>query len=277
MLRPAERYQAGSGHEPKLYARSRRDACADAQCLDREGPWPQRLRLLREWFARLQPDLIGLQEVKDEAHMREICGADYQAVWMGNEISGIAVVSRWPIREREELQLLGEGNKSGGMALRALIDAPHGPVSFCCAASFFHLLHHGYWRERQMPQLARFARGTFGRNEYPPILVGDFNAHDQSAEIRYLKGLQSLGAGSAYFVDAWEFAGDGGPGTTWARRNDFAAPWLLPNRRLDYIFVGHPRQSDAAGLIEQCEVVCDDAVDGVWPSDHFGVSARLRD
>lgn len=30
------------------------------------------------------------------------------------------------------------------------------------------------------------------------------------------------------------------------------------------------------GLVERCQVVCDDERDGVWPSDHFGVYAELR-
>ncbi len=243
---------------------------------NREGPWPQRLALLQSWLQRLQPDLIGLQEVKDIEHLEEICGSEYQAAWMGNEVSGIAVAARWPIRQHEELTLLGEGTGPGGAALRTVVDTPQGPVSFCCATTYFYLPSHGHWRERQMPQLARFARGNGGRNDLPPILVGDFNAHDQAAEIRYLKGLQSLAESSTYFVDAWEFAGDGTDGTTWSRRNGFASGWLLPNRRIDYVFVGHPRLPDGAGLVESCQVVCDQAVDGVWPSDHFGVYATLR-
>jgi hypothetical protein len=30
---------------------------------NREGPWPDRLPLIKSWIDRLQPDLIGLQEV----------------------------------------------------------------------------------------------------------------------------------------------------------------------------------------------------------------------
>jgi hypothetical protein len=30
---------------------------------NREGPWPDRLPLIRSWIERLQPDLIGFQEV----------------------------------------------------------------------------------------------------------------------------------------------------------------------------------------------------------------------
>jgi endonuclease/exonuclease/phosphatase family metal-dependent hydrolase len=243
---------------------------------NREGPWERRRELLRTWLERLQPDLIGLQEAKDLEQVGELFGSSYHSTWMGNEISGIAIVSRWPIRERTELVLIGDGSDPGGAALRVLVDSPHAAISFCCATTFFYKLNHGYKRERQMPQLARFARGNVKDGDYPAILVGDLNAHDESAEIRYLKGLQSLEGSSAYFVDAWEVAGDGGPGTTWSRQNDFASGWLTPNRRLDYIFVGRPRMPDGAGLVERCEVVCNERKEDIWPSDHFGVYAVLN-
>jgi endonuclease/exonuclease/phosphatase family metal-dependent hydrolase len=244
---------------------------------NREGPWEQRLVSLQACLRQLQPDLLGLQEVRDLEHVREICGPEYHGAWIGNETSGIAVATRWPIREQQQLRLLGEGSQAGGVALRTWVDSPRGVLSFCCAATYFHLPHHGHWRERQMPQLAHFARAGVSRNDHPPILVGDFNAPPESAEIRYLKGLQSLADSSTYFVDAWEVAGDGSPGSTWSRENGFAAPWLLPSRRIDYVFVGHPRLPGGTGLIEACAVVGAVAVDGIWPSDHFGVCATLRD
>jgi endonuclease/exonuclease/phosphatase family metal-dependent hydrolase len=125
-----------------------------------------------------------------------------------------------------------------------------------------------------MPALNHFARGR-SQETYPAILVGDFNTDPESAEIRYLKGLQSLGGRSAYWCDAWEHAGDGSKGVTWSKGNDFAAwaPW--PNRRIDYIFVAQPRLG-GAGTIVDCNVACNERVDDVWPSDHFGVFARLR-
>ena len=39
---------------------------------NREGPWPDRLALVRSWIDRLQPDLIGLQEVVDRSHTQEL-------------------------------------------------------------------------------------------------------------------------------------------------------------------------------------------------------------
>ena len=77
------------------------------------------------------------------------------------------------------------------------------------------------------------------------------------------------------FLDAWRMAGDGGPGITWSNTNDYARAALEPDRRIDYIFAGFP-QRNGVGRIERCRVVCDDARDGVWPTDHFGVYAELR-
>jgi len=148
------------------------------------------------------------------------------------------------------------------------------PDAFTCATTWFYLMHHGFKRERQMPALNEFARGR-GKNDFPAILLGDFNTDPESAEIRYLKGLQSLQGGSAYWCDAWDQAGDGSKGTTWSRSNNFAAWAPLPNRRIDYIFVAQPRL-DGASTIDECSVVCNERADGVWPSDHFGVFARLR-
>jgi endonuclease/exonuclease/phosphatase family metal-dependent hydrolase len=251
---------------------------------NQEGSWPQRLSLLQNAIQRLQPDLLGFQEILGLEQVHEICGEHYHAKWggqpaerMGDKVSGIAVAARWPIRDHQQITLVGNGSAPGGVALRARIDAPHGTISFCCATTYFYLPHHGHFRERQMPELAQFAREGVRPDDYPPILVGDLNAPPDSAEIRYLKGLQSFAGTSTYFVDAWELAGDGSPGATWSRQNGFASPWLLPSRRIDYVFVGHPRLPGGAGLVENCEVVCNEEVNGVWPSDHFGVCATLRE
>ncbi len=242
---------------------------------NREKNWLSRLQLIKQWLKRLQPDLIGLQEAVDREHVQEIVGEfGYRSEWMGTE-SGIAIAARWPIENREELWLPGDDkNSNGGPALRGMVRAPCGAIPFTCATTAFYMTGHGYKRERQMPALNQFARSR-SKEDFPAILVGDFNTDPESAEIRYLKGLQSLNGGSAYWCDAWEQAGEGSKGATWSRLNDYAAwaPW--PNRRIDYIFVSQPRL-DHAGTIEHCEVVCNESVDGVWPSDHFGVFARLR-
>lgn len=253
-----------------------------------QGPYERRRERVREWVARLDPDVIGFQEflkgdgvdtardqVPDGFHVDFACAVPF---WLDRSLEfGNAVASKWPISDREVLTL-PEGGDETRVAVSVMIDAPFGPLSFTST----HLnwkLHHGMVRERQVVPLAELALRRRPRNAFPPIVVGDFNAEPDSTEIRYLSGFHAIEGRSVQFYDAWRIAGDGGPGYTWSNRNDYARIALEPERRLDYVFVGYPvRLGDGYGLghVERCAVVCDDAKDGVWPSDHFGVYAELR-
>ena len=46
-----------------------------------------------------------------------------------------------------------------------------------------------------------------------------------------------------YFADSFGVAGDGSPGTTFSKRNPFAGPMREPERRIDYVFVRGPDDS----------------------------------
>jgi endonuclease/exonuclease/phosphatase family metal-dependent hydrolase len=258
------------------------------------GPWPRRSERLREWIDRLDPDLIGFQEAlrgPDFDQVAELLDGrayhcDYgcaSAFWRdprhqaGARVAtefGNAVACRWPIAEREVQRLPDAGDGETRVALSVTLDSPLGPLSLTCT----HLnwkFRHGEVRERQVVALCDLVLRRRPRGGFPPLLVGDFNAEPDSAEIRYVTGLQSLGGRSVAFLDAWRVAGDGGPGTTWSNANPYARAALEPDRRIDYIFAGFPRR-DGLGQIVECRVVCDDTRDGVWPTDHFGVYAELR-
>jgi endonuclease/exonuclease/phosphatase family metal-dependent hydrolase len=250
-----------------------------------QGPWPERRKRIQEWLDRLEPDLIGLQEVLRGPGVDQVgelfegrgFHLDYGVArpgWRKPEIAfGNAVASRFPIRSREELPLADGGDGETRAALSVSVEAPFGEVAFTVT----HLnwrFHHGAVRERQIVEVCDFARRRRPRKGFPPLLVGDLNADPESAEIRYAVGLQSLHGRSVHFRDAWRSAGDGGPGYTWSNRNPYAQPWLEPDRRIDYVLVGPPAAS-GAGHVERCAVVCDEPVGGVWPSDHFGVFAEL--
>ncbi len=120
------------------------------------------------------------------------------------------------------------------------------------------------------------------RKKLPTIIAGDLNAGPDSASIRYLSGLQTLGGRSVHYHDAWAVAGEG-PGHTWTVDNPLAAAEIERvigqpghRRRIDYVFVGsahaHPR---GRARIAAVRVVADRAVDGVWLSDHAGVLVDL--
>jgi endonuclease/exonuclease/phosphatase family metal-dependent hydrolase len=252
-----------------------------------QGPWPARAALIRREIARLAPDLVGFQEVLRgpgvdlAAELVSELGyhVDFVAAtrfWSNPKLDfGNAVASRWPIALREELRLPDGGDGETRAALSVTVEAPLGPISFTTT----HLnwrLHHGAIRERQVQALCDHVRARRPRGGFPPILVGDFNAEPDSAEIRYVSGLQSMAGRSMYFADAWRVAGDGGPGFTWSNRNDYARPSFEPDRRIDYVFVGPPA-SGGLGRVLRCRVVACEPSDGVWPSDHFGVLAELAD
>jgi endonuclease/exonuclease/phosphatase family metal-dependent hydrolase len=251
-----------------------------------EGPWARRRARIREWIDRLDPDVIGFQEVlRGEAfdQLAELLGGLERHVafarasdfWADPRLAfGNAVVSRWPLEQRAVLPLPDAGDGETRCALSVTLRAPFGPVLFTCT----HLnwrLHHGHVRERQAAALADFVLTRRPRRGFPPVVVGDLNAEPDSTEIRYLVGLHSLAGRSVHFRDAWRIAGDGGAGFTWSRRNPYTRPSLEPERRIDYVLAGYP-QPDGLGVIDACRVVCDDERDGVWPSDHFGVYAELR-
>ncbi len=261
-----------------------------------QGPWSRRAELIREWIERLEPDLIGFQEVllggPPEAkldQLGELVGSlgfhtdyvpsfslpDRPALEFGN-----AIASRWPISAREALELPDRGDWEKRSALCCSIESPHGRLTF----SNTHLhwrFEHGHVREKQVAALADQVDRLAPKGGFPPIVVGDFNAEPDSDEIRFMQGLHAIDRASVAFLDAWRVAGDvdqsgeAGEGITWSNRNDYARIEFEPRRRIDYIFVGLPGRA-GLGWVERCEVVCDEARDGVWPTDHFGVYAELR-
>ena len=251
------------------------------------GPWDVRLPLIRDWIHRLDPDVIGFQEVlrgpRVDMGAEILDGADYEIAYgavaaMEGTDFGNAVASRWPISLQECLELPRGDRGEGRCAVITTIDAPFGDLSFTST----HLnwkLHDGHSRELQVVALADAIIKRRPRGAFPPVVVGDFNAEPDSAEIRFMKGFQSLDGRSVMFFDAWAVGGDGGPGYTWSNRNEFAAIALEPERRIDYILVGYPiriTEQHGVGKIESCRVVCNEHVDGVWPSDHYGVYAEIR-
>lgn len=249
------------------------------------GPWERRAKAIGACIDALEPDLIGFQEilVGNGLHQAEALVAergyhvDFEAsapFWEDASFEiGVAVASRWPIGEREALELPGEGSERL-VALSTTVDAPLGPVGFTTT----HLSwkpHHGHVRERQVRALADLVLRRRPRGGFPPVLCGDFNARPDSAEMRFVSGLQSLEGRSFYMIDAWRHGGDGGEGVTMSHRNAYQEFGPAFDQRIDYVFVG-PVLPGAPGQVESCRVVCNDDRDGVFASDHFGVYAELR-
>lgn len=145
------------------------------------------------------------------------------------------------------------------------------------------------WRLDEASATIAFIRETAGG--HPFVLMGDFNATEDSEEIKLIK--QELGA-----VDAFRFCNPDSAGFTWrpqrnlniemhyltplksVRRLDLAGELKKIHqatpKRIDYIFMG-PQSVLAERQIQitSSAVVFDEIINGVHASDHFGVAAEL--
>ncbi|WP_113703815.1 endonuclease/exonuclease/phosphatase family protein [Nonomuraea lactucae] len=249
------------------------------------GPWPQRLDLIRRELARLRPDVVGLQEVMREdgyCQAREIAdGLGYEIVYgpacdRDGRIQGNAVLSRLPVREQREFALPTGGEEPRAL-LYALLQSEHGDLPVFVT----HLTwqqSHGSTRLRQVRHtVARVAELSPAMTRLPPVVMGDFNADPDSDEIRYLRGLAVVEGQSVYFADAWTYGGDGSAGATYDRANDYARQAREPSRRIDYIFTGGDELLRGEPLHAELAFTEPEVLDGVrvWPSDHYGLVADI--
>jgi len=251
---------------------------------NRGGPWDERLAAIRAGVADHAPDVIGLQEV-----LRPASGAGFDqalqiadgfgyhigfgvAMKTGDFSFGNAVLSKFPILRSQTFELPQLDAEEPRCLFFAELDAPFGKLPFFVTHLSWRF-DEGHIREAQVKAIANHIRDLAPASGFPPIIVGDFNATPDSDEIRFMTGLSSLGARSVYFADAFGLTGHG-EGTTFSRRNPFATDLREPDRRIDYIFV-RPDQRGRGEPLDS-SVCFDRPVNGVYPTDHFGVMANIR-
>lgn len=253
---------------------------------NRQGPWDRRFPLLRAGIEALAPDVIGMQEVMSDGDVdltsEIVDGLGYEVVYgeakalMAGISLGNAILSRHPITHHERFVLPDGGTDERRCLMLAEIATPWGALPFGCT----HLawkFHHGFLREQQVVAIRDIMKEKLPvrQDALPPVLVGDFNAVPEATEVRFLKGLHALDGKSIYLADCFAEVGQG-PGYTYDElRNPFAAQYHEAPRRIDYIFVRGP-DTQGRGKPLACRVVLDELVDGIAPSDHFGVYAELR-
>lgn len=184
---------------------------------------------------------------------------------------GNAVVSRWPLTEPELLRLpTGGAADEGRTTLITSVDTPTGTLPLFVT----HL--NSSWAQSSIraEQLAATGRRVVeASGDFPPVLCGDFNAAPDFDEIRALSGRRDPLVEGLVLLDAWEVARPLEPGFTWDRRNPHVLASHEPSGRIDYVFVGFP--TSGRGAMVDARLVGDEPVDGIWPSDHFGVAVDL--
>jgi endonuclease/exonuclease/phosphatase family metal-dependent hydrolase len=255
----------------------------------RYGPWEARYPAIRETLRRVDADIVGLQEVWEDDERNQACELarelGYDSVVFAHNLerdgarSGNAILARWPFRRTEVRALPREG---GGvrddegeerLVVFAEVEGPRGPVQLFCAHLSWRSDHSAI-RQEQVRKIATFIREMRPRS-FPAVLVGDLNAEPTSDELRMLTGLAPVPVPGVVLRDAWDAVDPGARGDTVTNDNPFSAANLDVARRIDYVLLGQPKLG-GVGHALHVELTGNEPVDGMWPSDHYGVVAELR-
>ena len=258
-----------------------------ANILNTSDGWEGRRPVLKAGLAALDADLIALQETvvrSDYDQVVDVVGEGWHVVHSESRDEkgeGTSIASRWPIEAvwNVDHALTDRARRDPGRR-RHRRDPRPGPDRPAPVRQHFPSWTVDHERERELQAVATahgIAAALAGR-QLPVVIGGDMDAEPDAASIRFWSGRQALDGLSVCYVDCWAAlhpGHSGEDGDTFAARNGIRGANLptWPYRRIDYLFV---RCNVRGGLQpERCEVVLDEPVDGVWPSDYFGVMADL--
>lgn len=249
----------------------------------RYGQWGERQAAIEDSLEAANPDIVCLveswstTETTQAERVAKRLGMEHQIFvgdWEQDDwVSGIGLVSRWPLSIVERQKLRGVDDSGTGEVLAATIEGERGRIQFF-AVMLDYPLDASRVRQEQVRQLVQLISETT-RRRYPVLVCGDFNAGPDSDEIRMLTGRSATAVPGIVFYDAWEVAGNGSAGDTWSNRNPLAAVAMYPDRRFDYVLSAWPRLG-AVGHPTHCELLGVVPSDQMQLSDHYGVLADLR-
>ena len=244
------------------------------------GPWQDRELAIAATLANARPDIVVLAEswakeadsqcdrLAVPLHMPHHAFSGIGAEEDESALSGVAIMSRWPMSTTSSLTF-------GALrVLYAELAGPRGPIQV------YGVVMDAWWFDESQARQDAVRAFLTHVNEFqdsliPLIVCGDFNADPESDEIRMMTGRTAAPAPGLSFYDAWEIAGGGNRGCTWSNANPWATQLLWPERRIDYVFTAAPRRG-GAGHPLSASLLGTAPVQGVYPSDHYGVQADVR-
>jgi endonuclease/exonuclease/phosphatase family metal-dependent hydrolase len=232
------------------------------------GRWEERLPLVLDQLAALQPDVMGLQEVVITDQGAALCrlanerltgSPPYRIYHMarpgaGAGVEALAVMSRLPVEAHEGLDYLLHNGVAQRLRLRleerTTLDLYNTHLYFPPSAAQERL--------KQAKRLLAWADTWAGATA--TVMVGDFNAYPEEPTVALMK---------SRFASAHEKAHGREPEKTWPTPVNTFDP--SPPGCLDYVFVAGAQVRDAALAFDTPHP--SDA--SLFPSDHLGVMAKL--
>lgn len=257
----------------------------------------ERVNWLIGELATLNFDILMLQEVNTLVDFDVVelirSQTDLKYVAVGNSVvnkddktnNGNVTLSRHPILEAQRIMLPGADDRQCADAVAIKIMFEDKEVH----AINVHLMWGGDKENVRLAQIVstlNYVNKTMQHNsEAIIVLGGDFNAGEESAGIRLLKGLQPHHDVNTFWVDAWQACGSdkatwttSDPTRTWGLKTAISAgirkPELIPMRRIDYIFV-HGFAYGRPGCPTYFSRFADTHLNGLEISDHYGIYTDL--
>lgn len=244
------------------------------------GRWSEREPVIAAQLAALRPDACAFQEV-DRAGSRvaaivaqanrELGEERYAMHVMPNpsptSIKSLAVASALPLLDRSGVDL-----DAGDIAFRVGLEADGTAFDVVTTHFLYRPTREGAGiRQRQADQLLEWLAAQDGQVR-PTVLVGDFNALPTGATVATIKGSFRSAYEAVHGTEA-----DITHPTPFVHSLDAQAAFgvpELPDRRdaIDYIFVSDTVTVADASLAFDLPAAHDDTL---YPSDHFGLVARL--
>ena len=247
----------------------------------------QRFREMARQWARMQLDVIGLQEVcvpaaggtnaaETLAALLKKAGAgQYRALFVPTHTAthagvsyreGLGLLTRVPVLESKDSLLPASGTRPAGAFPRRMLWARLATPVGVVALGTVHLSYrrnHESWRVKQVETIKK----VMASNETwasAKLVVGDFNAGATTLPIVTMK-IAGQPSGTAAFVDLLAGFDTG-----------FTFPAKSPSLRIDYLFFSQP---SAAPLPLKAQggqrLFLKPLSGGVYLSDHLGLRATL--
>lgn len=230
------------------------------------GPWEKRWACLVEELILLKPDILFLQEVWNETLPEKIKEALSYAHLSASYEAGLVILSKYPavFQTIHKYEVISPYEPYDRRAL--LIKTKINSRDFILANT--HLswkTEDGETRRKQAEELLRCVNDV----KLSAILAGDFNDVPESQTIQTIK--------SGGFKDLFELGSKGQKGITWDNANPFiqSHETKFPDRRIDYLFLSGAFVNTRSAL--SCRVAFNRPNhEGIYPSDHYGVTAELK-
>jgi endonuclease/exonuclease/phosphatase family metal-dependent hydrolase len=230
--------------------------------------WHERLPLLLADMSALQPDVMGMQECVYPMQQDRVIGAAGETHytihrgWAGRPEYGNSLLVRHT-RTTTDVERLDLGHNRS--ALRASVVLAGGARLLAVVTHLHHVPADESIRAAQATELLRWVDGDSTPQSDAQVIVGDFNAEPVEPTYTCMT--------DAGFSSAYAAANGREPDVTWP--SGLQGPAIDTDGDpgcLDYIWVrGAVRVRSARVVFDRPDP--DDP--GLFPSDHFGLSAQL--